>query len=89
MQVEGGINDKVRQFQCKLPMSIPIRVPSTLSRQLNVYMRAQRWPGPDFSLTAKLTTTDLTHLCGSGTPAYSCSNQTAVKNSVSTFSVLF
>lgn len=71
MQAKGGINDKVRQFQCKLPMSIPIRVPPTLSRQLNVYMRAQRWPGPDFPLTAKLTTTDLTHLRGSSASAYS------------------
>lgn len=53
---KDGINDKVRQFPCKLPTSMPIRVVPTLSRQLNVSTREQKMTQPRF-LTAKFTTT--------------------------------
>ena len=83
-QVENGINDKVRQFSCRLSMSISIMVRSSPSRQLNVNLREQKMTQPRFLTISNTNHHRFKFLPRNSVSVHFHNNGTAVKASIFT-----
>lgn len=83
-QAKDKTNNKVRQFQCKLPRSIPIIAPSSLFRHLNVSVREETMTQPRFLSNDKINYHSFDTLEGNSVSAHSLDNRPAVETSVST-----